>query len=101
MRNFGYWRRGGKNAYCRISGATDRGREGGGLWRGEYRPLIPFLGKNNARKLRIQARACLMAAHDGRVDLLPEIRALETSDGEAVRVHAAWAGKYLEELLQK
>ena len=37
MRNFGYWRRGGKNAYCRISGATDRGRDGGGLRRGECR----------------------------------------------------------------
>ena len=73
----------------------------GALLRGEYKPLIPFLGKNNARKLRVQARACLMAAHDGRVDLLPEIRALETSDGEAVRIHAAWARQYLEELLQK
>lgn len=71
------------------------------LLAGEYRPLIPFLGKNNARKLRVQARACLMAAHDGRVDLLSEVRALETSDGEAVRVHAAWARQYLEDLLQK
>lgn len=73
----------------------------GALLRGEYRPLIPYLGKNNARKQRVQARACLMAAHDGRADLLPEIEALCGSEGEAVRIHAAWARKYLEEMPQK
>lgn len=71
------------------------------LLRGEYRPLIPFLGKNNARKLRIQARACLIAAHDGRTDLLPELEALCASDGEIVRQHAVWAREYLGEMLQK
>lgn len=81
--------------------ALRRALDIGALLRGEYRPLIPYLGKNNARKLRVQARACLMAAHDGRTDLLPELQALAASEGEAVRAHAVWARKYLEEMLQK
>lgn len=62
------------------------------LLSGVYRPLIPFLGANNARKQRVTARALLAAANLNRRDLLPEIQALaEQSESAMVREHARWA----------
>ena len=70
-----------------------------GLLAGEYRPLIPFLGKNNARRQRLTARALLAAANLKRGDLLPLIEPLtECRESEMVSEHAKWA---LEQLSRK
>ena len=57
---------------------------------GDYKELIPFLGSNNARKMRLMSRACVVAANLDRRDLLPLIEKLAGSEG-AVGVHARWA----------
>ena len=63
---------------------------------GQYRPLIPFLGKNNARRQRLTARALIAAANLGRRDLLPLIDALTgCRESEMVRIHAEWAAARL------
>ncbi len=68
------------------------------LLRGEYKPLIPFLGKNNARRQRLTARALIAAANLDRTDLLPLIEPLiECRESEMVRSHAAWAKQRLTE----
>lgn len=62
------------------------------LLQGGYKPLIPFLGKNNARRQRLTARALLAAANLNRTDLLPLIETLTgCRDSEMVRKHAEWA----------
>ncbi len=59
---------------------------------GEYKPLIPFLGKNNARRQRLTARALIAAANLRRTDLLPLIEPLTACrESEMVRIHAQWA----------
>lgn len=66
------------------------------LLSGEYKPLVPFLGKNNARRQRLTARAVVAAANLNRTDLLPLIEPLsECKESEMVREHAAWAIKRL------
>lgn len=71
-----------------LSSALDLTR----LLSGEYRPLIPFLGKNNARRQRLTARALIAAANLGRHDLLPLIEPLtECRESDMVREHAQWA----------
>ena len=68
------------------------------LLRGEYKPLIPFLGKNNARRQRLTARALIAAANLKRIDLLDLIEPLtECRESEMVREHARWAKKQLTE----
>ena len=63
---------------------------------GRYQPLIPFLGKNNARRQRLTARALIAAANLNRRDLLPQIDALtECRESDMVRQHARWAGRTL------
>ena len=68
------------------------------LLRGQYKPLIPFLGKNNARRQRIIARALIAAANLNRRDLLPLIEPLtDCPESEAVREHAKWAAERLRD----
>lgn len=67
------------------------------LLRGQYKPLIPFLGKNNARRQRLTARALIAAANLDRRDLLALIEPLtECRESEMVRLHAQWAKAQLE-----
>lgn len=62
------------------------------LLSGQYKPLIPFFGKNNARRQRLTARALIAAANLNRRDLLPLIEPLtECRESEMVRDHAKWA----------
>lgn len=66
------------------------------LLEGRYKPLIPFLGKNNARRQRLTARALIAAANLNRTDLLPLIEPLtESKESEMVKEHAQWAAKQL------
>lgn len=68
------------------------------LLEGRFKPLIPFLGKNNARRQRITARALLAAANLHRADLLPLIEPLtECRESEMVREHAKWAAERLHQ----
>ncbi len=68
------------------------------LLSGQYRPLIPFLGKNNARRQRLTARALIAAANLHRRDLIPLVEPLtECRESEMVRLHAQWA---LDQLLK-
>ena len=66
------------------------------LLSGDYKDLIPWLGKNNARKLRLMSRAALAAANQGRSDLLPLLDALADMPAP-VGEHAAWAARRLRE----
>ncbi|MBQ2955736.1 MAG: epoxyqueuosine reductase [Clostridia bacterium] len=62
------------------------------LLSGNFKPLIPFLGKNNARRQRLTARALIAAANLKRHDLLPLIAPLrECRESEMVKEHAEWA----------
>ena len=68
------------------------------LLEGQYKPLIPFLGKNNARRQRLTARALIAAANLGREDLIPLIEPLTgCKESEMVREHAVWAMEQLSE----
>ena len=58
---------------------------------GNVEALIPFIGKNYARKARMQAKACVIAANMGRKDLVPQIEDCRNSPVDFVREHAAWA----------
>ena len=64
------------------------------LLSGDYKPLISWLGKNNARKLRLINRAALAAANQGRRDLLPLVEALAAAPSP-VGEHAAWVARRL------
>ncbi len=76
----------------RLSDALDLSA----LLRGEYKPLIPFLGKNNARRQRLTARALIAAANLRRTDLTDLVQPLtECSESQMVREHARWAQKQL------
>ena len=66
------------------------------LLSGNYRDLIPWLGKNNARKLRLMGRAALAAANLERSDLLPFLEGLADAPAP-VGEHAAWAARRLSE----
>jgi len=65
------------------------------LLAGDVAGLIPYIGKNYARKARMQAKACVIAANMGRTDLLDAVRRCEDSPVDFVREHAAWAIKQL------
>lgn len=67
------------------------------LLEGQHKPLIPFLGKNNARRQRLTARALIAAANLKRHDLLPLIKPLTgCRESEMVRDHAKWADEQLQ-----
>ncbi|MBO4886002.1 MAG: epoxyqueuosine reductase [Clostridia bacterium] len=74
-----------------LAGALDLKR----LLSGDYKALIPWLGRNNARKLRLLNRAALAAANGGRKDLLPELEALR-GEPEPLGEHAAWSAETLK-----
>ena len=61
------------------------------LLAGNVDGLIPYIGKNYARKARMQAKACVIAANMGRKDLLDAVRGCETSPVDFVCEHARWA----------
>ena len=62
---------------------------------GDYKGLVPWLGKNNARRLRLLNRAALAAANEGRRDLLPRIEALRL-EPDPLGEHAAWSANRLK-----
>ncbi len=66
------------------------------LLAGDVADLAPYIGKNYARKARIQAKACVIAANLGRSDLLPRIEACLNSPVAFVQAHAQWAMEALE-----
>lgn len=66
------------------------------LLAGNVEALGPWIGTNYARKGRMQARACMVAANLGRNDLAEEIRKLLDSPIAPVRECAAWALGKLE-----
>lgn len=66
------------------------------LLAGDVAGLIPYIGKNYARKARMQAKACVIAANTGCSDLLDAVRSCEDSPVDFVREHAAWAIKQLD-----
>ena len=66
------------------------------LMSGDYKPLIPILGRNNARKMRLLSRAALAAANRDRRDLLPQLKELVELP-EPVGAHARWAIERLRE----
>ncbi|MBR3503887.1 MAG: hypothetical protein IKO07_06535 [Clostridia bacterium] len=66
------------------------------LLAGDYKDLVPWLGKNNARKLRLMNRAALAAANQGRSDLTPLLEALRDAPAP-LGEHAAWAAERLRE----
>ena len=53
--------------------------------------LVPWIGANYARKKRIQARACLIAANLGRTDCLPLLGPLTQDRTRRFYLHARWA----------
>lgn len=61
------------------------------LLAGQVRPLVPWIGANYARKKRIQARACLIAANLGRTDCLPLLEPLTQDPYPPLHLHARWA----------
>lgn len=66
------------------------------LLEGQFQPLIPFLGKNNARRQRLTGRALIAAANLHRTDLLPLIEPLtECQESEMVKEHARWAAEQI------
>lgn len=65
------------------------------LLAGDVAGLVPFVGKNYARKARMQAKACVIAANMGRKDLLEAVQTCESSSVDFVREHAKWAVEQL------
>ncbi len=67
----------------------------GKILAGNLEGVAELIGANYARKKRLQARACLLAANLGRRDCLKAVRALLDDDSELVRDAAAWASEKL------
>ena len=74
-----------------LAAALDLSR----LLAGDWKDLIPWLGKNNARRLRLMNRAALAAANEGRTDLLPLLEAL-SGEPEPLGSHARWSAETLK-----
>ena len=66
------------------------------LLRGDVDGLVPYIGKNYARKARMQAKACVIAVNAGRKDLLDQIVELKQNPVDFVQVHAEWAEQQLK-----
>lgn len=58
---------------------------------GDLDGVAALIGANYARKKRLQARACIVAANLDRRDCLEDVRALLQDDSELVRDAARWA----------
>lgn len=56
-----------------------------------------LLGKNEARRQRLQAQACLVAGNSGQAVYLPPLEALTQSERPAISAHARWAIKKIKE----
>ena len=65
------------------------------LLNGNIKPVLEIVGKNLNKQGRIIQHACVVAAHQGRRDLLPLIEPWLTDEREGVRVAAAYAVKQL------
>lgn len=65
------------------------------------RRLADAIGKNAARPQRVRAQAALLAGNRMRERNLPVLRAWAQSPFEAVRVHAEWAARRLEQSLER
>ena len=65
------------------------------LLQGRVKPALAIVGKNLNKQGRIIQHACVVAAHQGRRDLLPLIEPWLADEREAVRVAAAYAVKQL------
>jgi len=61
------------------------------LLSGEIEPLKQSIGTNVARKLKMQLKACTLAANLNRTDLIPELEALSKSDDLTVAASALHA----------
>lgn len=66
------------------------------LLAGDVSGLVPYIGKNFARKARMQAKACVIAANLNRAELLLQVEACLESPVEFVRDHARWAMERLK-----
>lgn len=62
--------------------------------------LGSVIGKNAARPQRVRAQAALLAGNRKREQDLNVLRAWASSDFEAVREHAKWAVKQIEQRTQ-
>lgn len=58
---------------------------------GDLDGVAELIGANYARKKRLQARACIVAANLGRRDCLDAVRGLSEDESELVRDAASWA----------
>ena len=62
---------------------------------GHIKPVLEIVGKNLNKQGRVIQHACVIAARQGRTDLIPLIEPWLTDEREAVRVAAAYALKKL------
>ena len=61
-----------------------------------HKALASFVGSNYARRMRVNARAAILAANLGRRDLTEALEALSQSDFAPAREHARWALEQLK-----
>ena len=61
------------------------------LLQGDYKPLVPFIGANYARRNRVMGRAALIAGNLCDASLLPLLKKVAASEASPAREHAAWA----------
>jgi hypothetical protein len=61
------------------------------LLMGHVKPALAIVGRNLNKKGRIIQHACVIAAKQGRTDLIPLIEPWLEDEREAVRVAAAYA----------
>ncbi len=64
---------------------------------GDIKPALQIVGMNLKKNGRLQQHACIVAAKQGRTDLIPLIETLSHDPSEAVRVAAEYALKHLEQ----
>ena len=65
------------------------------LLKGNVKPALEIVGKNLNKQGRIIQHACVVAAHQGRRDLIPLINPLLTDERKGVRVAAQYALEHL------
>lgn len=58
---------------------------------GNIKPVLQIVGKNLNKQGRVIQHACVIAAKQGRTDLIPMIERWLTDEREAVRVAAGYA----------
>ena len=65
------------------------------ILKGNIKPVLQIVGKNLNKNGRIIQHACVIAARQGRSDLIPLIERWASDEREGVRVAAAYALKKL------